>query len=162
MKKHWPLLTNLLVVLVFAVSCKTNTQGLKNFANEGDDPVIGYELLLDGEQGNFTEAQERVITNATSLAEVMTIINASRKPALEIPEVNFSTHYVGLIALGQRNTGGHAIKIADMRNVANEMVVYLEQPKPSKYATMVITTPFVLFKFEKQAGVPSFVVKNAN
>ena len=161
MKKPWQLPINLLILFVVFASCKTNTQGLKNYSDDPGNPEIGYEILIEGEQGNFMDAQERVITNKTALAEAMATINSTRKPSIPTPDIDFSKDYVGLIALGQKNTGGYAIRIAEMRNVDHEMVAYLQQPKPSKYATMALTTPFVLFKFKKQEGVPSFIVRNA-
>ena len=162
MKKPWLWLINALLITFCVTSCKTNTEGLKNYTVDQNNPVVAYEILVQGEQGNFVDAQEKVLTNATALGEVMTIINSTRKPPIETPNIDFSKEYVGLIALGQKNTGGYAIKIANIRNVDQEMVVYLQQPKPSKYVTMALTTPFVLFKFDKQEGVPSFIVRNDN
>ncbi|MAP56036.1 protease complex subunit PrcB family protein [Altibacter sp.] len=137
------------VLLSFLWSCKSSTNNSKPSITAS----IDFTVLEKGSHGNFTNKQERIISDQITLQDIYNTINGTRKPGLPVPEVDFSKYQVAFITSGERSTGGYSIAIDTIVREEEQTILYIggESPKPGDYVTTVITAPFILVKFEKQS-----------
>lgn len=130
-------------------SCKTNS-------NTGETPTgdwVKFEILLEGSHGNISPRQHTLISSQKMLDELFEQINSTQHPGAEVPEIDFSKYQVGLVSMGELSSGGYAISIESIEKTNEHIRINLitESPAPGENVTSVMTSPFVLFKFEKQA-----------
>ncbi|NQY06512.1 MAG: protease complex subunit PrcB family protein, partial [Flavobacteriaceae bacterium] len=106
------------------------------------------------------EAQIRVVKEQEGLNEIYNYLNKSRKPALNMPQVDFEKETIIALFMGQKNTGGFPIRIDTIDEKDDKLVVnVLEKTPEGKFATMVITQPFCIAKINKTDKEITFVKK---
>ena len=112
-----------------------------------------FEVLLEGPQGNISTKQNTLITSQKMLEEVLEGINSTQDPGADIPELDFSNYQVGLASMGEKTSGGYSITIESIEKTPKNIIINVveESPAPGDAVTSVMTSPFVLFKFEKQS-----------
>jgi len=115
--------------------------------------TLSFEVLLQGAQGNITTRGNTIISSQDALNAVFETINSTHDPAADIPEIDFSYYQVGLASMGELSSGGYSITVDSIEKTEEGVTIYLggKSPKPGDNVTSVMTSPFVLFKFEKQS-----------
>lgn len=102
-----------------------------------------FEVLSESQyQGREEEAFEVVKEEASLIALYQSINNE------DVPKIDFTKQRVVAVFLGQRNSGGYAIKIKNVTEKGDKIYVEIEKisPKPGENATMAITNPYSIAK----------------
>ena len=128
-----------MIILLVSCNCKKAT------AEEGDtksrQPL--FEVVSESQyQGREEEAFEVIKDNASLQALYQSINNE------DVPKIDFAKQRVVAVFLGQRNSGGYAIKIKNVTEKDNKVYVELEKasPKTGENVTMAITNPYSIAK----------------
>jgi len=123
---------------------------------------LPFEVIDQGHHGNFTKPIELQIGTQKALDEIYATINSTRTPSESAPKIDFSKYWVGFVGLGEKNTGGYSVKVKHVVRSGYETTVELEATEPNGMATMVITSPYVIFKVEQQANAMKFKYVSSN
>ncbi|MBZ0326616.1 MAG: protease complex subunit PrcB family protein [Altibacter sp.] len=146
-KKYYSILVIALAGLLLA-SCKTHPSTSETPMKE----TLSFEVLLAGNHGNLTR-ENTIINSQDALDEVFKTITSTQEPREEFPEIDFSYYQVGLASMGELSSGGFSLTVDRIEKTEAGVTIYLggTSPKPGDYVTTVMTSPFILFKFEKQS-----------
>lgn len=147
-----------LVLLGVLFSCKGNmTKDKQNLTIENVvNEKLSFKVLLKDEIGNFEQANQTLITSQEELKIVYASINEGRSPGYNVPTIDFEKKQVALVTMGTKTSGGYEIAPASVLYVDGKTVVGLKTKRPSGMSTAVMTSPFVLFSFEKRSGPVTF------
>jgi argonaute-like protein implicated in RNA metabolism and viral defense len=112
---------------------------------------IPFQELITNTHSNFTEQKNITIESSEELQEIFATINATRKPGISFPKIDFEKEALAFINIGETSTGGHSVAVTEIIETEAKLVIYYEgkSPKVGENATMVITTPFTMVKFMK-------------
>lgn len=107
-------------------------------------PGPGYDVLARGQQSAVRVPLARAITDATLWADFWAAMTANQPEPPERPEVDFDEEIVIVLLLGERRTGGYAVRIEDVRENRGEIeiVVDVERPEPGEVVTQALTSPY--------------------
>ena len=143
MKKLLIILTSL--ITLYACS-KANKSMVKYTSKAG----ILIELH-SGNNGDFKEETTQVISNNTEFEQVWKQAYANFMIKDEMPEVDFEKNVVLLVAMGEKTSGGHTIKITHLTEVNNNSIANVIATSPGKgcMTTESITYPFQIVQIEK-------------
>lgn len=102
-----------------------------------------YQVLSESAYQGKEEKSYEVIKDNASLEKLYTAINDT-----QVPKVDFSKSRIVALFLGQRTSGGYAIKVKNVSEKGNKIYVAVEEtkPKPGDRVTMAITNPFTIVK----------------
>lgn len=103
--------------------------------------AVTYLPLMDSSYNGKQRESYEVIDNHIDLSKTYKII----KDEL-VPNIDFAKARVVVLFMGQKNTGGYAIGIEEVREEANKVIVKIKKTYPDGMATMVITEPFFIAK----------------
>jgi hypothetical protein len=106
-----------------------------------------YTALSDGPKSNIENKGVRLITNDRELQEVYVKINSTRKPIIEIPEVNWNNQTVIAAFAGRKSTAGYSLEIYQVREREKERIYQFAEIPSSSAADVVstvITTPYMI------------------
>jgi len=117
---------------------------------------IPFIILAEGTQSNFEIPFQNQVT---SREELFSLYVKFGKVA---PVIDFDSYWVGVVALGQKNTGGYGVRVSNVIRSGYETTVELVETKPNGMATMALTYPYVVFKIPKQANAMKFEFVDEN
>jgi hypothetical protein len=123
---------------------------------------VPFEIVTQGVQGNFKEPIEIQIGSQGELNKIYQSINRNLLPKLQPPAIDFSKYWVGFVTLGEKPTGGYLVQVKHVARSGYQTTVELEATVPDGMATMALTSPFVIFKIEKQANAMQFTYIRKN
>lgn len=127
-----------MIALLVSCNCK------KAAAEEGSmEKKPLFEVLSESQyQGKEKESYE-IIKDQASLEALYQSVNDEN-----IPQIDFAKQRVVAVFLGQRNSGGHSIKVKEVNEKENKIHVMVDKmgPKPGENATMAITNPYSIVK----------------
>jgi hypothetical protein len=106
-----------------------------------------YTVLSDGPLSNIENKEARLITNDRDLQEVYVKINSTRKPGIDIPEVNWNNQTVIAAFAGTKSTAGYSVQIYQVRDRKKERIYQFTEIPSSSAADVVstvITTPYMI------------------
>ncbi|HUH51916.1 MAG TPA: protease complex subunit PrcB family protein [Flavobacterium sp.] len=103
--------------------------------------AVTYVALMDSSHNGKQRESYEVIDNHIDLSKTYAII----KDEL-VPNIDFAKARIVVLFMGQKNTGGYAIGIEEVREKANKVIVKIKKTYPDGMATMVITEPFFIAK----------------
>ena len=106
-----------------------------------------YTVLSDGPLSNIENKEARLITNDRELQEVYVKINSTRKPGIDIPEVNWNNQTVIAAFAGTKSTAGYSVQIYQVRDRKKERIYQFTEIPSSSAADVVsavITTPYMI------------------
>lgn len=136
MKKIYSLLPIKLFLLLSAfilTSC-----GLTRSSKE-----ISYQVLTESSyQGKKQESFE-VIDNHNDLNKLYATINDEL-----VPKIDFAKSRVIALFMGEKNTGGYAIGIEEIRAEGNKIIVKVKKSYPDGMATMAFSQPYMIVKID--------------
>ena len=101
-----------------------------------------FTRLATAETSGFTEATELVVRDASAAAQAWQRLHQG-VPGTAPPAVDFSRQMIVLLALGERSTGGHAVRFDSLTvDPAGAVVRYTAtSPAPSCMTAQMITSP---------------------
>lgn len=102
---------------------------------------VSYQIIMESSHNGKMHESYEVIDNHIDLSKTYKII----KDEL-VPNIDFAKARVVVLFMGQKNTGGYAIGIEEVREEANKVIVKIKKTYPDGMATMVITEPFFIAK----------------
>lgn len=116
---------------------------------------------IDGAASSMSgipERQRLVIDDMESWAAFWTRLHADISPEPPAPIVNFDDRVVIAVAMGQRATGGYAIRIEEITQVGDVLrVVVLEtSPGPSCLTTQAFSAPATAVSVPRPVGDVDF------
>ena len=130
-----------IIAMIVSCNCKKATVAGENTADSAKQPL--FEVLSESAyQGRETESFE-VIKDVASLNALYQSVNLENTP-----KIDFKNERVVAVFLGQKNTGGHAIKVKNATEKDNKIYLEIEKssPKSGENATMAITNPYTIVK----------------
>ncbi|MGJ8684405.1 MAG: protease complex subunit PrcB family protein [Nonlabens sp.] len=137
-------------LLLLAVSTVAIT-GCKGKKMDEPEKVFGlqsyYELIHEGSNSNHEIKEVIIVNSQEELLAQFAQINSTRKPGLEIPEINFKRETVVFAYGGQQTTGGYFIDIPEIED-EKDLTHFNFELKREKgdMVTMSLTTPFKIIK----------------
>ena len=132
------------LLLVTATSCKSKMKGTPEQAF-GKQKY--YTTVSEGPQSNIETNEVRVIANGEELQKMYAKINSTRKPGIEVPEVDWKNQTVIAAFAGRKSTAGYSIDIYQVRDRKKERIYKFAQTAPNRgtdVVSMVITTPYMI------------------
>ena len=116
--------------------------------------------LAKGGFSGFQEPAQIVVTNAAQFAEVWKKHSAIQSPVKPPPKVDFEKETVLFVALGRKNSGGHAVEIAAIKpsDEKTEVLLKVRAPRPGGIQLQAITAPFHMAAVPKIEGPVKFKV----
>ncbi|WP_026705572.1 protease complex subunit PrcB family protein [Flavobacterium soli] len=135
-----------IIAIIVSCNCKKTTVTEENKKHK--EPL--FEVLSESAyQGRDNETFEIIKDNA-SLKELYKSINNEN-----VPTIDFTNNRVIALFLGQRSSGGHAIKVKNITEKENKIFVDIERiaPKPGENATMAMTNPYSIVKINSNKEI---------
>jgi len=135
-----------IIAMIVSCNCKKATVG----EEKGSSKQPMFEVLSESAyQGREEESSEIVKDNA-GLKALYQSVNIE-----SVPTIDFAQHRVLALFLGQRSSGGHAIKVKNVTEKDNKVYVEVEKlgPKPGENATMAITNPYTIVKINSNKEI---------
>ena len=126
----------LLPFIILAISCNCK-KDVVYVQKTGDF----FEVLKEESYQGKEQKSYDVIKNEASLKALYQSINDEN-----IPKIDFSKQRVVALFLGQRNSGGFAIKVKEVSEKNNKTYITVDETKPEGMATMAITNPYTIVK----------------
>lgn len=126
-----------LIVLIFLILVISGCVGKQ----------LSFETIYLGGLGGVSERGDYVINSQEEWSE---LFNKTRTP-YEIPTMDFSKNTVIAVFMGARSTGGHTIKITNIVEMDDKVIVYVKEgsPGPGEIVTMAFTYPNHIVKTQK-------------
>lgn len=127
----FPLVLSLVLVLMSSCSItKSNKE-------------ISYQVLTDSSyQGKKRQSYE-VIDNHDDLNKLYALI----KDEL-VPNVDFAKSRIVALFMGEKNTGGYAIGIEEIKEEGNKVIIKVKKSYPDGMATMALSQPYMIAKID--------------
>lgn len=140
----------LLIILTSLVTLFACSKANKNMVKYSPKNTIIIELH-SGNNGGFKEETNQVITNKAEFEKIWKQAYANYMIKEETPEVDFEKNVVLLVAMGEKSSGGHTIKITNATETSNNTIVNVLSTSPGKgcMTTESITYPFQIVQIEK-------------
>ena len=109
-------------------------------------PAPGYEVLARGQQSAVRVPLARAIADPALWADLWAALTANQADPPARPEVDFDEETVVVLLLGERRTGGYAVRIDRVhdRRSEVEVVVDVQRPAPGDMVTQALTSPYFI------------------
>ena len=119
-----------------------------------------FRTLAMGNQSGLTQATNLVIRDQAQWAELWKRHTGSSAVSTNLPAVDFQRELVIAAAMGQKRTGGYAIRIERAETNATQLrILIMEQlPDPERMVTQALTAPFHFAAFPRSDLRAEFVV----
>ncbi len=104
-------------------------------------------LLREGAVGSSDAEKQFVIKSEDEWAKVWKETNQSFEPMPPKPAVDFSKDWVIACMMGMKRSGGHNLKIKDIKTAGEELKIAIENTSPGKNCMSVdmITYPYAFY-----------------
>ncbi|MGO2101618.1 MAG: protease complex subunit PrcB family protein [Psychroflexus halocasei] len=139
------MLKKLIVIslVITGISCKS----YQDPSTENMTIIHQSELTGNGEEG--INGSYHVIENQedwNALEEKMNSINDQR---IKMDPVNFKNEMIIALFSEVKNSGGHSIKIKEITQKDNQVIIKVEETSPRGLATSMMTQPYYIAKIPK-------------
>ncbi len=147
-KFYSPVAIFLMLITIMLGSCKNTSAVQENSMKD----TIDFEIVLESSQSNFIKEKRTIIKDQEQLQYIFEKINSTQEPGAAVPEIDFSRYQMGFATMGELSSGGYTISVDRIEKTTENIIIHLTvtSPDPGDNVTTVMTSPFVLFKFEKQ------------
>ncbi len=130
----------------------------------GLDATVSFSTYQEGQNSRITRESQIILQTEGDFQRYWTQLTG--RPAHEAPrDVDWNTHHLIAIHLGLRQTGGYRVSVRSINRVhANDLLVTWVEHQPARDAMVaqVQTSPFVLIRVPRTAGVYRFSKELAN
>ena len=136
--------TLILGLLILTGTCGSQKDKVKdaNYQELDDNPLT---LILSDNYGGTDTEQLLVLRDNKALKSFFSKVNMTRKPGLQIPEIDFSTEMVVIYCNG-KTTDTPTLRIRGVQEEDNQMILDIEKTKDNKSPSTAILMPFHLYK----------------
>ncbi len=136
--------TLILGLLILTGTCGSQKDKVKdaNYQELDDNPLT---LILSDNYGGTDTEQLMVLRDNKALKSFFSKVNMTRKPGLQIPEIDFSTEIVVIYCNG-KTTDTPTLRIRGVQEEDNQMILDIEKTKDNKSPSTAILMPFHLYK----------------
>jgi hypothetical protein len=133
--------------------CLVLSLGAEAALSQATDPVQIQRITQVFNSG-IDESRRAVIRSGAAWSALWAQLEAGREPTTAPPSVDFSRDLVIVAAMGQRNSGGHAIQIREVADDAGRLIVKVVEtsPGPGCLVTMALTEPVDVVRLPGMAG----------
>lgn len=138
----------MVLLVVSTASCKSKMNGTPE---ETFGKQSYYRTVSEGSNSNIDKREVRIITSGEELQEIFAKINSTRKPGIEIPEVDWKSQTIIAAFLGKKSTAGYGLQIVQVRDNEESRVYKFSETAPSSgedVVSMVITSPYMIVVVE--------------
>lgn len=104
---------------------------------------ISYQVLTDSAYQGKQQQSYEVIDNQEDLIKLYRTVKDE-----EIPEVDFSKSRIVALFMGEKNTGGYAIGIDEIKEVKDKVIIKVKKSSPNGMATMAFTQPYMIARVD--------------
>ena len=119
---------------------------------------IPFRTLAQGNQSGIGVATNLVIKTRSEWEKHWKAHQGKAEPVVRAPAVDFGKEMVVAVTMGQKPTGGYAIKIQRAESTASSLKIFIEQrtPGPGALVTQAFTSPFHFVAVAKSELKPEF------
>jgi hypothetical protein len=120
---------------------------------------MSFDLIYASEQSGIESPLREVVRAPDEWAAVWSGIMGARSPVPPPPEVDFDRYMLVAAGLGTRPSGGYAVRITGIAVGSDALTVTVSEVAPGVgcIATMALTAPIVVVRFERLDGEVAFV-----
>lgn len=107
------------------------------------DPNIPFSLIAQGSDSGITLQKFLTIQSPGEFSELWRVHDRGRNP---LPKIDFGSHMVLGIFLGQQHTGGYAVEVRNIETIKQQINVHVtvKTPAPASQRSMALTQPYTL------------------
>jgi len=136
--------TLIMGLLILTGTCGSQKDKVKdaNYQELDDNPLT---LILSDNYGGTETEELLVLRDNKALKRFFSKVNMTRKPGLQIPEIDFSTEMVVIYCNG-KTTNTPTSRIRGVQEEDNQMILDIENTKDNKSPSTAILMPFHLYK----------------
>lgn len=140
-------LISLAAILFVACTPKANNGG---DSSGGSGDSYPFQTLANEAYSGVETAEKVVINDDKEWDKLWDKTYKIQDPTPTLPQVNFEKETVVGVYMGMRNSGGYGIEISKLIDAGKEYQVVVREITPAKggMATMALTQPFHLIKFD--------------
>ncbi|MGB0887377.1 MAG: protease complex subunit PrcB family protein [Vicingaceae bacterium] len=139
------LTSTILVLIIFQLSCNCTKNAKPTTSN------LSFTELKSGNASDYNNAETIKINTKEEFKPVWEKCYAKydRKPAL--PEIDFNTNMLVVIALGERNSGGYSLQVEKVIESKNTITITATETKPGVNcaSASVMVYPFQIILLPK-------------
>jgi len=136
--------TLILGLLILTGTCGSQKDKVKdeNYQELDDNPLT---LIISDNYGGTETEQLFAIRDNKTLKSFFSKINKTRKPGLQIPEIDFNTEMVVIYCNG-KTSDTPASRIRGVQEEDNQMILDIVNTKDNKSPSTAVLMPFNLYK----------------
>jgi hypothetical protein len=113
----------------------------------GEQIDLSFETISQSDYGGYENHEYLFIENSEDWGRIWSL--ALPDGSLS-PEINFSTHIVIAVFMGERSTGGYEVSIDRITDVGGEIIVNVDEIYPGRiFVTEAFTWPRHIIKVER-------------
>lgn len=137
----------LIVISFVLASCNGQKKAVMDDINTvNSKSENSLELLLQEEDSSFEVAETIIIKDVKRLRGFYSKINRTRKPGLQVPEIDFSKEMIVIQCGGFKNHKGLTV-LSKLKETDTQIVLISEVKKvEGKPSIAVMTSPFSIYK----------------
>lgn len=132
------------IVLLFSCDSTKKTTDQKP-ATDGkkNTSTALYQILSESVYQGKTEKSYEIIKDNASLVKLYEAVNDP-----QVPKVDFSKERIVALFMGEKSSGGYAIKVKNVSEKGGKIYVAVEETKPGSgdIVTMSFTSPYTIVK----------------
>lgn len=132
------------IVLLFSCDSTKKTTDQKPAADGKKNPSTAlYQILSESAYQGKTEKSYEIIKDNASLVKLYEAVNDP-----QVPKVDFSKDRIVALFMGEKSSGGYAIKVKNVSEKGGKIYVAVEETKPGSgdIVTMSFTSPYTIVK----------------
>ncbi len=138
----------ILISILGLLSCKSS----QSTTNSVMEKIIFTPIeLQSGDNGGFKSKTNLVISTQEEFLKIWDQAFANYMNKETAPSIDFEKNVILLVALGQKTSGGHTIKVNSVVETKDNTVVNILETSPGKdcMTTEAITYPYQIVQIEK-------------
>jgi hypothetical protein len=118
------------------------------------EPIVSYEILQKGTMSGVREPLAKIITTKDEWQSFWKRHVSTLVPQPPAPDVDFDTHVLAIVFMGEKKTGGYQVVIKNVEAKVNDVVIHYHEAEPASnsFNLQVLTQPFVILKIAKPTG----------
>lgn len=132
------------IVLLFSCDSTKKTTSSKPIADtKKNNTTALYQILSESAHQGKTEKSYEIIKDNVTLVKLYEAVNDP-----QVPKVDFSKERIVALFMGEKSSGGYAIKVKNVSEKGGKIYVAVEEIKPGSgdIVTMSFTSPFTIVK----------------
>lgn len=132
------------IVLLFSCDSTKKTTSSKPVADTKKNSTTAlYQILSESAYQGKTEKSYEIIKDNATLVKLYEAVNDP-----QVPKVDFSKERIVALFMGEKSSGGYAIKVKNVSEKGGKIYVVVEETKPGSgdIVTMSFTSPFTIVK----------------